>query len=141
MSIKKSSLALTMLGVASLLPSINQASAAQLTSAPRPALDAPRLLTPIDRRGGGFGLGFGAGVLGGVIGGALVAPRYYGPTYYYDRPYYPRRSYYTYEAAPPPPEYVEPPEDATSYCLRRFRSYDPRSGTYLGYDGKRHPCP
>ncbi len=27
-----------------------------------------------------------------------------------------------------------------SYCAQRFRSYDPRSGTYLGYDGQRHPC-
>lgn len=31
--------------------------------------------------------------------------------------------------------------DAVSYCMQRFRSYDPRSGTYLGYDGLRHPCP
>lgn len=28
-----------------------------------------------------------------------------------------------------------------SYCMQRFRSYDPQSGTYLGYDGQRHPCP
>lgn len=28
-----------------------------------------------------------------------------------------------------------------AYCAQRFRSYDPRSGTYLGYDGYRHPCP
>ena len=27
------------------------------------------------------------------------------------------------------------------YCMRRFRSYDPRSGTYLGFDGLRHRCP
>jgi BA14K-like protein len=25
--------------------------------------------------------------------------------------------------------------------MQRFRSYDPQSGTYLGYDGQRHPCP
>lgn len=31
--------------------------------------------------------------------------------------------------------------DAVDYCLQRFRSYDPASGTYLGYDGMRHPCP
>lgn len=30
---------------------------------------------------------------------------------------------------------------AVAYCMRRFRSYDPASGTYLGYDGYRHPCP
>jgi hypothetical protein len=28
-----------------------------------------------------------------------------------------------------------------AYCQRRFRSYDVRSGTYLGSDGIRHPCP
>ena len=33
------------------------------------------------------------------------------------------------------------PEDVIDYCMRRFKSYDPRSGTYLGYDGRRHPCP
>jgi len=27
------------------------------------------------------------------------------------------------------------------YCARRFRSYDPYSGTYLGRDGYRHRCP
>jgi hypothetical protein len=31
--------------------------------------------------------------------------------------------------------------DAVAYCKQRFRSYDPASGTYLGYDGQRHPCP
>jgi hypothetical protein len=25
--------------------------------------------------------------------------------------------------------------------MQRYRSYDPRSGTYMGYDGQRHPCP
>jgi hypothetical protein len=30
---------------------------------------------------------------------------------------------------------------AVAYCSQRFRSYDPASGTYLGYDGYRHPCP
>lgn len=28
-----------------------------------------------------------------------------------------------------------------AYCQQRYRSYDPSSGTYLGYDGQRHPCP
>jgi hypothetical protein len=26
-------------------------------------------------------------------------------------------------------------------CAARFRSYEPATGTYLGYDGARHPCP
>jgi hypothetical protein len=25
--------------------------------------------------------------------------------------------------------------------MQRYRSYDPNSGTYLGNDGYRHPCP
>jgi hypothetical protein len=33
------------------------------------------------------------------------------------------------------------PGGAVAYCTRHFRSYDPASGTYLGYDGLRHPCP
>jgi BA14K-like protein len=28
-----------------------------------------------------------------------------------------------------------------AYCSQRYRSYDPASGTFLGYDGLRHPCP
>jgi len=32
-------------------------------------------------------------------------------------------------------------QNNVNYCLQRFRSYDPGSGTYLGNDGFRHPCP
>jgi hypothetical protein len=28
-----------------------------------------------------------------------------------------------------------------AYCSQRFRSYDPSSGTYMGFDGRRHSCP
>ncbi len=31
--------------------------------------------------------------------------------------------------------------NAAAYCAQRFRSYDPASGTYLGYDGIRRSCP
>lgn len=101
------------------------------------------------RRGVGIGLGVGAAILGGaVIGRALAGPGYYGGRYYgggyndggyYDGGYAARRSYYA-----PAPVYAAPAyrgDDTTAYCLSRFRSYDPRSGTYLGYDGYRHPCP
>jgi hypothetical protein len=41
--------------------------------------------------------------------------------------------------------YYEPPPavagDPIAYCMQRFRSYDPASQTYLGFDGLRHPCP
>ena len=36
---------------------------------------------------------------------------------------------------------VEPTPDVVAYCARRFKSYDPGSGTYFGYNGLRHPCP
>ncbi|MBN8990783.1 MAG: BA14K family protein [Rhizobiales bacterium] len=32
-------------------------------------------------------------------------------------------------------------QNAINYCMQRFRSYDPRSGTYLANDGYRRPCP
>jgi hypothetical protein len=28
-----------------------------------------------------------------------------------------------------------------SSCAQRYRTFDPASGTYLGYDDNRHPCP
>ena len=31
--------------------------------------------------------------------------------------------------------------NGVNYCLSRYRSYDPQSGTYLGNDGYRHTCP
>jgi hypothetical protein len=31
--------------------------------------------------------------------------------------------------------------DAVSYCMQRYRSYDPNSQTYLGNDGMRRSCP
>jgi len=37
--------------------------------------------------------------------------------------------------------YGTAPADEDAYCAQRFRSYDPASGTYLGYDGLRHACP
>jgi hypothetical protein len=87
--------------------------------------------------GRGFGWGFGAGFLGGaIVGGALAAPYYYGgPHYYYGAPYYPPAAY--------GPGYYPAPGyggDA-AYCASRYRSYDPATGTFLGYDGVRHPCP
>ncbi|MBX9711856.1 MAG: BA14K family protein [Xanthobacteraceae bacterium] len=87
-------------------------------------------------RGWGWG-GVGAGIAAGaLIGGAIAANSYpygygygYGPGYYYA----------------PAPGYVVAPAysggDAEAYCMQRYRSYDPASGTYLNYDGNRYPCP
>ena len=84
-------------------------------------------------RGGGRGFGWGgvgAGIVAGtILGGAFAAP------YYYNRPY---GGYGYYDA---PGVYAAPGGDAVAYCSQRFRSYDPASGTYMGYDGFRHSCP
>ena len=74
--------------------------------------------------GGGWGAGI-AGCAAGAILGSALAPR---PYYYYGEPAY------AYE-----PGY--PSGSAVAYCERRFRSYNPATGTYLGYDGYHHPCP
>lgn len=63
----------------------------------------------------------------GVYLGFGFAPYYYGYGPYY-RPYA-YRPYY----APTGSRHVR-------WCLNRYRSYDPRSNTFLGYDGYRHRC-
>ncbi|WP_345819191.1 BA14K family protein [Methylobacterium fujisawaense] len=92
------------------------------------------------RPGYGYGrrYGYGAGAAAAGVGLGLAAgglgygyPGYddnYAPTTY---------------AYPESPTVASDPaaSDATAYCQRRFRSYDPASGTYLGYDGLRRPCP
>ena len=30
---------------------------------------------------------------------------------------------------------------SANYCAQRYRSYDPRSGTFVGRDGNRYACP
>ena len=84
-------------------------------------------------RGGRYGgAGIGLGIAGALVGGAII-----GAT----QPY----GYYGYPPGYYGPAYVVAPpyagDDAIAYCLQRFQSYDPASGTYLGFDGLRHPCP
>jgi hypothetical protein len=89
------------------------------------------------RRGGGFIPG---AVAGAVIGGALASggygyyggPGYYAPGYYDDQ-------YYDDSAVAVAPD--QGGDDSVAYCMQTYRSYDPRSGTYMGNDGYRHPCP
>ncbi|WP_262267160.1 MULTISPECIES: BA14K family protein [Microvirga] len=42
------------------------------------------------------------------------------------------------QAAPPPPATTDP--QLAAYCARRFRSYDPMTGTYLTGAGERFVC-
>jgi len=83
----------------------------------------------------GPGVGFGAGAL---IGGAIAASRpWYGYGYGPSAYGYPYDTYDTYAYEPG----YSLGGDDIGYCQQRFRSYDPVSRTYLGYDGLRHPCP
>lgn len=65
--------------------------------------------------GGGTGALIGGLAAGAIIGGAIAAGQA--------------------NAA------AQQAQQAHAYCAQRFRSYDPASGTYLGHDGYRHPCP
>jgi hypothetical protein len=71
----------------------------------------------------GYGVGAGVAALaaGALIGGAIASQ---------DQPYYGDNGPATYDAG-----------GSVAYCEQTYRSYDPRSGTYLGFDGFRHPCP
>ncbi len=91
-------------------------------------------------------------------GPRYVERRYYGPRRYYGDRYYYRRDRgnalaagalglatgaiiggaIAQSQAPAAPVYGS---NTAAYCAQRYRSYDPASGTYLGYDGLRHPCP
>jgi BA14K-like protein len=95
---------------------------------------------------GGGGGGFIPGaVAGALVGGAIATGGgygYYGPGYdqgYYGGDQYSDQYYDdsgAMAAAPAPAG-----DDGVTYCMQRFRSYDPQSGTYMGNDGYRHPCP
>jgi hypothetical protein len=87
----------------------------------------------------GRGAGFVAGLaVGSAFGyGAYSDPYYYGDDYAYSDGYdagydagYPVDTGVVVSSAGGDP----------SYCAQRYRSYDPATGTYLGFDGLRHPC-
>ncbi|HXF88822.1 MAG TPA: BA14K family protein [Xanthobacteraceae bacterium] len=70
-------------------------------------------------------VGFAAGL---AIGGAIAYPHFHRPFATYS-PAYPASG--PYSAADP----------AIISCMRRFRTYDAATRTYLGFDGVRHRCP
>jgi hypothetical protein len=85
----------------------------------------------------GRGAGFVTGLAVGSAFGYGAYDPYYGDDYayndYYDGSYdtgYPVESGVVVSSA----------GGDASYCAQRYRSYDPASGTYLGFDGLRHPC-
>jgi hypothetical protein len=91
------------------------------------------------RHGGGGGGFIPGAVAGAIVGGAIASQGYYGgPGYYAQAPAYYDDSYAEDGAVAVAPA---PGGDDVAYCMQTYRSYDPRSGTYLGNDGFRHPCP
>jgi hypothetical protein len=111
-------------------------------------------------RGGEFrgdrGRGFGRDVAAGAVaaGGALAFGNYgyyndgyYDPNSYGDSYAYDDGSTYstglplvTFDQSPAPVAVDQVVGGDAAYCAQRYRSYDPASGTYLGFDGFRHPC-
>jgi hypothetical protein len=91
--------------------------------------------------GGAVGLATGL-----IVGSAIAsAPRYDEPRYI-DPPY-------AYDDAPvyrAPPRYYRPVQVRAAvepwtpqwerFCSYRYRSFDPRSGTFIGNDGRSHFC-
>lgn len=75
-----------------------------------------------------------AGIIGGLLLGGIVASQW---------PYHYGYAPYGYAPYPAYPYYGAgyPMDPATAYCIRRFKSYDVYSRTYLGFDGRRHYCP
>jgi hypothetical protein len=88
-------------------------------------------------RGGGMWRGQGSA---GACGGTWVAQRLSGmqtaeaPGMDMSMPMRMQRPIYNFA-----PAGMGPPAAAT--CAVRFRSYDPATGTFMGFDGMRHPCP
>ena len=101
----------------------------------------------------GSAIGGGRGVVPGIIigaaAGAIIASegeRRRGNHYYHRNTCYIQRSDGSYMAVHPRncdvrAEAPAPASDAAAYCAQRYRSYDPYTGTYVGYDGIRRPCP
>ncbi|MFN3349123.1 BA14K family protein [Pseudorhodoplanes sp.] len=68
-----------------------------------------------------------AAIAGGIIGGLALGAAIAGAA-----------------AAPPPPVVYAPAygarADWIAYCSSKYRSFNPATGLYLGYDGQYHPC-
>jgi hypothetical protein len=145
-----------LLGFALVTSGVGSAGAAVVPSATA-AVAQGATLTPqtVDFRGhdrvfiphGGYHHGFhrwgtGAfigGLGAGLVAGALASPYGYGygpgSGPYYD--YYPGDTE-SYDYAPP---VQAVPGNSVGWCEQHYKSYNPATGSYLGYDGLHHACP
>ena len=110
---------------------------------------------------GGGGDAVAAGVaglaVGALIGSALSAPRstrtYIDEAPVYDDPYYdPAPTYVQRRVYVEEPTYVQRrvyveraglqpwSQSWMRYCMQRYRTFDPRTGTFVGNDGREHFC-
>jgi len=95
---------------------------------------------------GGAAGGTRGAIIGGVIGataGAVIAAEgeRRGDYWYYDRGCYLQRRDGSYvRVSPRYCAVAEEPEAGSSWCARHYRSYDPATDTFVGRDGRRHPC-
>jgi hypothetical protein len=133
-------------GASSLAAPANAAPIAAPSSLQKAAISS---VETVQWRRGWRGRAWGPGIAAGlIVGGAIAASQPWGGYGYYDS--YAYGPGYGYGNAPaqgyayaPGPGYATGYEDGNdgAYCQQRFRSYDPSSGTYMGYDGLRHSCP
>jgi hypothetical protein len=92
------------------------------------------------RRGPGFGVSVGIGAGYPYYDDYAYNGYPYDSSAYYDNPYY--SDTYAYDTDPAFGVTIGTGTGGDiDYCMQRYRSYDPASGTFLGYDGIRHPCP
>jgi len=90
----------------------------------------------------GVGAGLAAGAALGLGAGLLLnrPPPPPPPPVYYAPPR-PPVVYYPAPAYPPPPVYNRGWTEAhIEWCLDRYRSYNPATNTFTGYDGYQHVC-
>jgi hypothetical protein len=126
------------------LATVASASAAQSSGKPNPGGSvrtgggAPAFRSagaPAARVGGNPGYRGGPMHVGGAVHrnrGVFISGSVVGAVGFYDEGYYEDG-----------PVAVNPAggDDGVAWCMQTYRSYDPRSRTYVGFDGDRHPCP
>ena len=94
----------------------------------------------------GVGVGLAAGAALGLGAGLLINRPPPPPVYYAPAPppvvYYRAPAPVYYAPPPPPPVYYDQSwtEAHIEWCLDRYRSYNPATNTFMGYDGYAHEC-